>query len=94
MPSKFFYIVLKSRIPVNLAAGHLEVVGSNPSALLIPKTREVFWFSQRFHRIALTPVPGSGDFRCLTSENEYIQVSRGHDAFNERPGSAAEDPHH
>lgn len=30
VPSKFFYIVLKSRIPVNLAAGHLEVVGSNP----------------------------------------------------------------
>lgn len=94
MPSKFFYIVLKSRIPVTLAAEYLEVICSNPFRAIDSEIARGFLVLATVPSHCSDPVPGSGDFRCLTSENEYLQVSRGHDAFNERPGSAAEDPHH
>jgi hypothetical protein len=48
VPSKLFYIVLKSRIPANLTAGHLEVVGSSPFRAIDSEIARVFsfWFSE------------------------------------------------
>lgn len=98
MPSKFLYIVPESRIPANLIAGHLEVAGSNPFHTINSEIARVLFGLRTVPSHCSDPVPGSGDFQgaagCVTCENEYLQVSRGYDAFNERPGPVAEDPHH